>query len=761
MRAFLVAAGCAALLLAGCNPGVREDRSITFGGDGSAGFQHAREGVFVADPAGGSPVCIYKPAAEDVAVSPPLWSAEGTKLIFTTAQATAGPRMPADPHPDGSLYPQRPVTYTCWLRDAPGAEARRLFESRLDHVGYVAANFAVRWDPAGDGVLFLEADGKRHVLRRFDLATGATREIFPRRAEALLFDFTPSGSLCCVLGNRTPGPDDGLWIGRSGDEDWWHVAASSDLPTNGSPIEAARAMRPAWTRDGSKFAFVDHVTNWLGRVTHRLRVGTPAGRSVLTRLEHREGIRNVYWSPDGRTLGYVSGRAELMNFDARSLTRRDNPGAEAYLAGPHGELRLLDAASGPPRVIAKSVVEFAGWDAGGKLLAYVSAPELPHRAGDRWALLLTPNPEARGVIWAADGDGGRPRKLIDGWHATFPRWSPAAPELGLWLTFESPYSFGPASSGALPPGDPAALLGVDGKLRWQPVSAREQAQLAHDRLRRRDPAGAWEIYAKVQDDASVRQMPGFPLFVAHCLTRLGQQAEAEKHLATFRRSTPIPEWLRRVLGSPEMEWWRGFESPPELRTIARDFLAAEVFLSLDEPGEAVSFLRQSVRDAPSGAERCASAVVLGQVLLVLNRRADYLELVAEVLFPGFLKVSASAGEVIDFGKTPVAILTGLTLLPACSDDFLAAMPRDWLQRFAARAEELRPTSRDHLGLLALDAALEASYRRLGDDDRRRAAAKRVEANPARGEFLPNGVDAKIDEMRELRALMTLMGKVLN
>src|SRR5262245_31281723 len=100
-----------------------------------------------------------------------------------------------------------------------------------------------------------------------------------------------------------------------------------------------------------------------------------------------------------------------MNFDARSLTRRDNPGAEAYLAGPHGELRLLDAASGPPRVITKSVVEFAGWDAGGKLLAYVSAPELPHRAGERWALLLTPNPEARGVVWAADGDGGRPRKL--------------------------------------------------------------------------------------------------------------------------------------------------------------------------------------------------------------------------------------------------------------------------------------------------------------------------------------------------------------
>src|SRR5438477_7327234 len=75
-----------ALLAAGCGQPVREDRSIAFAPDQRAGFQHGRDGVYIADPAGGPPVRIFQPGPDVVAVSPPQWSADGRKLIFTTAR---------------------------------------------------------------------------------------------------------------------------------------------------------------------------------------------------------------------------------------------------------------------------------------------------------------------------------------------------------------------------------------------------------------------------------------------------------------------------------------------------------------------------------------------------------------------------------------------------------------------------------------------------------------------------------------------------
>src|SRR5262249_19505731 len=159
-----------------------------------------------------------------------------------------------------------PVVYQCWLDEPNSAERagpRALFEAACDHVGYVAANLAIRWHPKGDRVLFVKrVTPGRHGLFEVDLAGGTERQVFPYTAEALIFDWTPDGRLCCVLGSTgADRADDGVWLGRPEAADWWHVPHSGRLARAELPslLEQLRATRPAWTSDGARFAFVTHL----------------------------------------------------------------------------------------------------------------------------------------------------------------------------------------------------------------------------------------------------------------------------------------------------------------------------------------------------------------------------------------------------------------------------------------------------------------------------------------------------------------------
>src|SRR5205823_14019040 len=143
--------------------------------------------------------------------------------------------------------------YTCWLREKDGASPPRpVFEAPCDHVGYVAANLAVRWHPDGDRLLYVKQVGdRRHQIFTYDRASGTSEPAFPHAAEALLFDWSPGGThLVCVLGGTAARPTDGIWVGRPGG-DWWHVPDSGE-PAEGelpSVLEHLRATRPAWSRD--------------------------------------------------------------------------------------------------------------------------------------------------------------------------------------------------------------------------------------------------------------------------------------------------------------------------------------------------------------------------------------------------------------------------------------------------------------------------------------------------------------------------------
>src|ERR1700733_12688439 len=148
-------------LLSGCAP-VRENRQINFSADGTnVGFQHGNEGVFVAGSNREGLRKIFTPAKDTLAVSSPLFSPIDKRLIFTTAKRvpgeTGGINAASPLDPAGAIHNQYPVVYTCWLRGArDGERPEPLFDAKCDHVGYVAANLAVRWHPKGDRLLFLD-----------------------------------------------------------------------------------------------------------------------------------------------------------------------------------------------------------------------------------------------------------------------------------------------------------------------------------------------------------------------------------------------------------------------------------------------------------------------------------------------------------------------------------------------------------------------------------------------------------------------------
>src|SRR6266851_2252259 len=261
------------LAFAGCQP-VREDRQITFSSDGKAvGFQHGADGVFVTGK-DGTPKKIFQPANDVIATSTPLWATAGKRLVFTTATGLGKDPQPALPlllgqrdNAAGRTFAQVPAKYTCWLRDedadGPDAKPIPLFSANCDHVGYVAANLAVRWHPCENRLFFIDDKGtQQHALYEYDFASKTARSTFVPTADALLFDWSPDGTwLVCVLGSRNQNQsNDGIWIGKPDATDWWHVPNSNRfaLPELPSLIEALRATKPAWTPDGSRFAFASH-----------------------------------------------------------------------------------------------------------------------------------------------------------------------------------------------------------------------------------------------------------------------------------------------------------------------------------------------------------------------------------------------------------------------------------------------------------------------------------------------------------------------
>jgi dipeptidyl aminopeptidase/acylaminoacyl peptidase len=781
------------LALSGCEA-VREDRTIEFSPQAdSVGFQHGEQGVFVADKNGGGLKKVFQPGADVVATSTPLWSPKGRRLVFTSARAADGDssnlaraqtqvrgllRSGSDPDPNGDLFVGMPVIYTCWLRaDAQEDPPVKLFEAKCDHVGYVAANLAVRWHPQGDRIIYLDAVGSgRHALFAYDLKTKASRRVFPHDAPAIVFDWSPDGThLGCVLGTAGPGGSsgaerDGLWIGQpdSDTATWWHVPDSNERAQAelGSLLEQLRASRPAWTTDGKSFAFVTHRQGAAQSDPgeSRLWIGRLAGRKVEQIAREQAPLRDLHWSPRGEVLGLVRGREEPSAF-ATGMPTLSQPAT----------LHRWDRAGGLSGALnTRPVRRFAGWCAAGDHLAYVVPDDVLGAEGPLWSFLLVPDRSARDAVVIADGNGVEPataRTSFTGLRVTFPHWSPLSGDeaLSLWCTFSSTHRsiLSRFLGGGLRSGDPAAILDSrTGKLSWMAVSALEETQIGHYFQIKHDYAEAWRRYERALAAApGVSPTPeldpnsstewlsrlfsprGFAVFQFQCLRKLGRQDEAKTAIESFRKAYPpvfpsgrAPEGKKaaEVLEFPlDQPWFRDAMQPGGLvARLLQDLYIAEVLPSLDASADASDYFRSIIASSPAETEtaRLSAAVALSQTLLLERKYEEYAVLSTETLAPLLLKLrrslpAQSSSSAVDLTRHVPDVVGALALLPLTSKTFLSGLSSSVLKSTAARWESMRSQANDDLDRLAIDLVLEASYRQLGKSVERQKVVERIDRNP--------------------------------
>lgn len=789
--------GSLLLMIAGCSEPVQEDRTIHMApNSNSAGFQHGRDGVFVARE--GQLEKVFQPDANVIATSGPLWSSDGTRLIFTTATPLEAqtPRSSGpdtwDLFPEGRIYYERPIRYTCWQQDSsPGQTAQppiALFEARCDHVGYVAANLAVRWHPDGRRILFLDEVAPEQLgVFEFDLATKSRRRVFPHSARAIVFDWSPQGRyLSCVTINEKPesssraeAQTNGIWIGHPDSPDWWLVPETNPWNTTALPslIERLRERTPVWNPTESDFVYTtlknkpalppetantENASPESADVPseYTLVKADPATRQTTTLATSGTPLRDIHWSPDGTRL---------------TLLRTSPTGHGDYIqeVNPDGTFSApLDS---------RPVRRFAGWDQTGQHIGYVIDDASPLTAEPNWAFLFAPNVRGRNaVLIKSTTNTSEPRTVFSQMHVTFLNWSPTDDRVSLWATFQPTVRswFSMVLGWGLRSGDPAATIDIaTGEVQWLAVNDRERIQIAHHHLLRGEYQAALEIYDDVnaivpsaQTD-SIQQLAdtllgrnNFAFFHYLCLTKLGQTERAATKLEEFHANFFPP-------ATPESSQANGLWSPDVLSAGTawgepiRDSYVVEVYLSLDLHREAVAYFEDALERADSDQRRYSAALILSQLLLITHEHQRYAEFMTDTLTPLLFQLWESIPPAVrsaqpNLYNSPQSslLLTGsLALLPMYSDKFVNKLPLESLASLAMRWEQLDESATDHVTHLAVDLFLVQAYRRLGRDAESSVTAERIAANPAATRFLgQQDINAVIRQLHETQQSMSLM-----
>lgn len=783
------------VIVSGCgqSEAVREDRSIHSTSDGGAvSFQHGDQGVYVSND--GQLQRVYQPSEDVLATSTPLWAPDNGRMIFTVATAVnIQPNASNvadsewDDSPDGRVMQKRSVQYSCRLheKDAEaGTVPEVLFEATCDHVGYVAANLAVRWHPDGRAILYLDQNehGKLEI-RSWNLADGKSEMAFAHSADAMIFDWAPdSQNLVCVLDD----PDlkvRGIWIGTPGEDDWWHVTNSSgaeaaqplvnsfdvmemmlagQFGTANSPIERLRSARPAWNREGSAFAFVTGRT--VGdQLTFTVERGDPVAREAVTIAESPNSFTDLHWSSDGSTLGAIE------QDEQRSLRIISSSG------------NVSDSISSEP------VRRFAGWNSTGDKLGYVIPQrpaaiesDQPTGSPNSWAFLLLPDPYARdSLITAAANGTENVQDVFSGMRVTFPKWSPDGRKLTFWATYSPSYRswFGRLFGLGFQRGDPAVAIDVETRrLDWMPVNPREKVQIGHYYLMHGDNLAALKWYEEaraelppwtrptIQDFAgSLRNQSALTLFQAICLKRLDRNVESVQMLAEFHEKF-LPDLPADDATLPGFVWdaavLRRAVQPDGLwAALLRDFYIAEACLSLNSPEEAQHYLEQPGQQTDSSVTRLSNAIVLSQLLLLQSRYDYYADFVTRTLLPAVIDELAGmpkgAEQPFDWiqSENPRSLIVfsaGLAMLPMFSAEFLEELDRDQIETLSPEWVKLRGRSELPVCHLATDLFLRSASVRLKNAELQKTATTLLKSNPVRGRVLNSDVDELITGIRSLQ-----------
>lgn len=775
-----IALVAATLYVTGCGSGdgVREDRSIHSAADGGAlSFQHGDQGVYVSID--GQLQQVYQPTEDVLATSTPLWAPDSGRMIFTVATAVksspndanaAGPEW--DDSPDGRVMQKRSIRYACRMHEkdaAAGTVPDVLFEATCDHVGYVAANLAVRWHPDASAILYLDQNQQGKLeLQRWNLADGSSEIAFSHSAAAMIFDWAPGNqNLVCVLDDPDPKVR-GIWFGRPGKDDWWHVTDSAgaesahplihslggmEMMLSGqfgaanSPIERLRSAKPAWNREGSAFAFVSGSKD-KDQVTFTIERGDPVSRETVTIAESPNSFTDLHWQSDGAKLGAV---------------QQDE----------HRSLRIISLDGKLSDSISRSPVRrFAGWNSAGDKLAYVvpQRPSVPvsgqpTELQNPWAFLLLSDPYARDSLIIADANGlENVQDVFSGMRVTFPKWSPDGGKLTFWATYSPSYRswFGRLFGLGLQRGDPAVLFDVEtGRLDWMPVNPREKIQIGHYYLMKRDNLAALKWYEDAREElgplarptiqefaGALRNQSALTLFQSICLRRLGRDDESLQMLTEFHDMF-LPELPKDDATLSEFAWnaamLRRAVHPDGLwAALLRDFYIAEACLSLNSPEEAQYYLEQTGQQVDTNSKRLSNAIVLSQLLLLQSRYDEYAEFVTQTLLPAAIDelTAMPMGTEQPFDwiqsdnpRSLIVFSAGLAMLPMFSAEFLDELDRDQIETLSAEWEVLRGRSVQPVCHLAIDLFQKSACSRLKNAELQEAVSARLKSNRALGQVL--------------------------
>lgn len=681
-----------ATLFSGCSgDAVQEDRTISFGGDGVATFQHGSSGVFI--DVGGETRTIFKPSEDVLATSSPLWSPDKKRVLFTVATPVGrrGNEGTADwdDTPDGRTFGRAEVQYDCFVYDADDAdqpEPKKLFTKRVRHAGYVAANLAAKWSPDGNAIVFVSADSDdRHVLKAWDLQSNSESLVFPHSMRWLTFDFVPDSAdlVVCAEG----GSNGGIWIG-SKQSDWWQVTngrgpqqvrlATSGLAgmfataaTSDSPIERLRGLMPVWSTDNNRFAFItwdqpkqDEPANYA------VHVSSLDAKSTKVLYESETPVSEVRWDPNQNALGIV-------RYDKQKPV-----------------LTSLSLADGSVKALSdRTVHQFAGWNSAGTDFAMV-APVQEFAARRDWAFVFAPTRPGREALLVSGSAGER--ELFAGTRITFPQWSPDGTEISFWATFTPTYQswFNVMGGPGLRNGDPAAALNLEtGKIRWMPVSAIEKLQIGHYYLLKGDADESMRWYDEAQpglpesDESNEEHLLAGHLYRSICLSQLDRKEDADAAFALFLQNVATIASRAEPSETQQQKDLR-----LRMAAVVKYLMLVEVYASVDKLDECETRLKElMVAGGEPEFETLARTIALSQILLLQNRHTDYAALVGSELLPQAKSLFGLNAQAITplRPEQPVFFATQLSLLPLFSPDYLSQLEPAVVARLGLEIESIR------------------------------------------------------------------------
>lgn len=719
----------------GCSPGAREDRTITFSSDGrSVGFQHGDAGVFLNNIQAGSAEQIYELESGEIVASTPQFSGDD-HIVFAVArplesdqELTRDTRM-WDAAPSGRQYFPGATEYKCMYRPKGAGEAEELFVARCDHTGYVAANLAIRWHPSGKAIWYIDTtDGGQVAVFEYRLADQSRRRITPFESAALVFDFSPAGTLasCASLGTAN-----GVVQFCSLDDEVWQELPDSGLagPPDADWLEQLRASLPKIdsreescvykTRSRVRESAEPNQTSWN---TELILFEFQSKQPKVLHDAFRD-IRDIHWHPTDALIAFVDSQNNL------SLLPTNRPGdAEQAIES---------------KAVASNVRSFAGFSSNGSWVAYTRAEQL---ASTKSTDLFTPIAESRDELLfsridttASPADVSAGQASIDSMRLTFPHWSPKEAKLSAWATFSPTHrsQLSRLIPWTLAAGDPAIVLDAEtGKVTWMPINPTEEAQVGHYYLLQHEQAQAWKWYEKSIGDRppmppiklsslqllgnQMQMIQDSTFFEFICLRRLGKHEAATERLTRFHKHFVLDHDDLVQFASPASAGDAASAAQEEAAgkltsRISKSALAVlkasfitEVYLSLDAAEEGVEFFTDQAKASLTPWEALANRLCLSHLILASGQADAYAEFVLTQLVPAYDAVNQPGNRPTSLNSSSLAdtwpsleqafarTATASAMLPLLSEELTARLAPENHGQLVARLEALVAGSTDQM-----------------------------------------------------------------